>query len=359
MATNLGDSDAMSVDTEPGSERPHLAGMVEDRLNLGLAALLSRRGWRHRIVPHTGYGGSGFLRVFARVLLVPPSYDPTQGEALLRRRGWRNFLTAEAVEALVTVTIAGETGETEHEVRTDRSGNLDARLPNPGLPPGWAEVGLRVDGSPAATARVRVVGDDVDFGIVSDIDDTVLSTYLPRPLLAAYNTFVAREEARRAVPGMAGLYRRLLADRPEAPIVYVSTGAWNTAATLRRFLARSELPEGPLLLTDWGPTNSGWFRSGQDHKRDCLRGLAEDFPGVRWVLVGDDGQHDPAIYAEFARRHPGQVRAIAIRELGMTEHVLAQGTPVTPARSEETHAAVPEVRGADGDAIAEQLLGLL
>jgi len=25
-------------------------------------------------------------------------------------------------------------------------------------------------------------------------------------------------------------------------------------------------PEGPLLLTDWGPTNTGWFRSGREHK---------------------------------------------------------------------------------------------
>ena len=183
----------MSVDS--GSERPHLAGVVEDRWNLALAALLSSRGWRHRVVPHTGYGGSDFVRVFARVVLAPPAHDPAQGDALLQRRGWRNFLTAEALDVPVTVTIAGE----EHVVRTDRSGNVDARLPNPGLPPGWTEVTLRSGDSEPATARVRVIGADVDFGIVSDIDDTVLSTYLPRPLLAAYNTFVAREEARRRV----------------------------------------------------------------------------------------------------------------------------------------------------------------
>jgi phosphatidate phosphatase APP1 len=335
--------------------RPHLAGLIEDRWNLGLATVLSGRGWRHRVVPHAGYGSSEFVRVLARVILAPPTYDPAGGEALLQRRGWRNFVTAEALDVPVTVTIDGQ----EHTARTDRSGNVDARLPNPGLAPGWAEVTLQAADSEPATARVQVIGDDVELGIVSDIDDTVLSTYLPRPLVAAYNTFVAREEARRPVRGMADLYARVLADHPGAPTVYVSTGAWNTAATLRRFLSRNDLPEGPLLLTDWGPTNSGWFRSGREHKSACLESLAADFPRIRWVLVGDDGQHDPAIYADFASAHREQVLAIAIRELPMTEQVLAHGTLGALRDGEASQLGVPEVRGADGDAIAEHLLNVL
>ena len=45
------------------------------------------------------------------------------------------------------------------------------------------------------------------------------------------------------------------------------------------------------ILTDWGPTNTGWFRSGQQHKRSSLRRLARDFPHIQWLLIGDDGQH--------------------------------------------------------------------
>jgi phosphatidate phosphatase APP1 len=335
--------------------RPHLAGLIEDRWNLGLAKVLSSRGWSHRVVPHTGYGNGDVVRVLARVILAPPTYDPAAGDALLQRRGWRNFVTAEAVDVPVTVTIAGH----RHTVRTDRSGNVDARLPNPRLSPGWAEVSLQAGDSPAATAQVRVIGDDVELGILSDIDDTVLSTYLPRPLVAAYNTFLAREKARRPVRGMADLYARILAHQPGAPTVYVSTGAWNTAPTLRRFLSRNGLPDGPLLLTDWGPTNTGWFRSGQEHKRACLESLAADFPRIRWVLVGDNGQHDPATYSAFARTRPEHVRAIAIRELPMTEQVLAHGTPGALPDGEATQLAVPEVRGPDGDAIAAHLLSVL
>ena len=92
---------------------------------------------------------------------------------------------------------------------------------------------------------VLVVGTTVTHGIISDIDDTVLSTSLPRPMIAAWNTFMRSEGARRPVPGMATMYRELLAAHPDAPVIYLSTGAWNTAPLLTRFLRRSGFPAGP------------------------------------------------------------------------------------------------------------------
>ena len=64
------------------------------------------------------------------------------------------------------------------------------------------------------------------------------------------------------------------AEHPDAPVIYLSTGAWNTSPWLTRFLRRNGYPDGPMLLTDWGPTNTGWFRSGQDHKHAQLHRLA-------------------------------------------------------------------------------------
>ena len=177
---------------------------------------------------------------------------------------------------------------------------------------------------------VFVAGTTQRFGIISDIDDTVLSTSLPKPMVAAWNTFVRSEWSRRAVPGMATMYRELVAAHPGAPIIYLSTGAWNTAPSLERFLRRNGFPVGPMLLTDWGPTSDGWFRSGQAHKRGALHRLAREMPHVQWLLIGDDGQHDPRIYTEFAASRPDAVRAIAIRQLSVGEQVMNNGIPVGP-----------------------------
>jgi phosphatidate phosphatase APP1 len=195
--------------------------------------------------------------------------------------------------------------------------------------------------------------------VVSDVDDTVMVTALPRPLLAAWHAFVLNEHSRRPTPGMPVLYERLVRANPLAPVVYLSTGAWNVAPSLTRFLARNLYPPGPLLLTDWGPTETSWFRSGSEHKRTSLERLAVEFPHLQWVLIGDDGQHDEQIYGDFVSRHPDRVVAVCIRQLSPAQAVLAGSTGRQhggPAGS-----SVPWLYGADGSVFVQKLheLGLL
>jgi len=329
--------------------RPHAAAIVEDAFNRQVERVLRRRGWSNKVVTHIGYGSTSFVRVFARVLLQrkgqagPPSRQDATGALTPAHydRGWRVFVTAQASGVPVSVTI----GDREVYGRSDRSGYVDLVAHDHGLEPGWQQVVVRAQGAEPVPADVFIVADGVTNGIVSDIDDTVITTMLPRPMIAAWNTFVVRGKTRRAVSGMAPMYRRFLSAHPGAPIVYVSTGAWNTSSTLTRFLLENGFPLGPLLMTDWGPTNTGWFRSGQAHKRSCLDRLARDFPDIDWLLVGDDGQHDPQIYADFAEARPDRVDAICIRHLSPTEQVLSNpmklDAPTRPwaARSVPTYSA--------------------
>jgi phosphatidate phosphatase APP1 len=341
--------------------RPHISATVEDAFYGHVEALLRARGWQERLIGYTGYGTSGQVRVMARVLLSqerpepePEDEDPAGlassrqeiEEADLARRGWRAFVTAPAMNTPVRVQI----GQASVVVRTDRGGYIDSMVPGHGLEPGWHRVTLSTINGDRVHVSCNIVDADAPLGVISDIDDTVMITHLPRPLIAAFNTFVRSEQRREEVPGMATLYRSLLAENPGTPMFYVSTGAWNTAPTLTRFLRRHNYPLGPLLLTDWGPTNTGWFRSGQLHKSSQLHRLAREFPQCRWILVGDDGQHDPALYGDFAREHPDAVEVIAIRQLTPAQQVLSHGLPVAtdelvPSRSTTT---VPMLRAADG-----------
>ncbi|HBS76090.1 MAG TPA: ACP synthase, partial [Microbacterium sp.] len=141
-------------------------------------------------------------------------------------------------------------------------------------------------------------------------------------------------------------------DRPGIPVVYLSTGAWNIAPTLMRFLRRHLYPPGATLLTDWGPTHDRWFRSGQLHKSENLRRLAAEFPDITWLLIGDDGQHDDEIYTRFASEHPGNVAAVAIRRLSPTEAVLAGGRTAV---NDHTAASVPWVSASHGAGLLRRL----
>jgi phosphatidate phosphatase APP1 len=73
---------------------------------------------------------------------------------------------------------------------------------------------------------------------------------------------------------------------------------------------------------------------------------------MRWLLFGDNGQHDEAIYSQFARDHGDRVAAIGIRQLSTGEAVLAGGHSEN---GDHTGSAVPWVYSPDGAGMAKRL----
>ena len=209
----------------------HRAARAEDAVHGLIEPRLRQRGWRDTIVPYAGYGTPSWVRVMARLLLRRPEQQPEGARAV---RGWRSFATLPVAAEIVVIDV----GDRQHEVRTDRGGYIDVVV-EAGLEPGWRSVRLHRASAEPVEAPVRILAPDVRFAVVSDIDDTIMVTALPRPLLAAWNTFVLDEYARSPVPGMAVLYERLVTAHPNAPVFYLSTGAWNVAPALTRFLSRN------------------------------------------------------------------------------------------------------------------------
>lgn len=332
-----------------------LAARLEHTVERRLARLLWRRGWRVRLLAFTTYGvpghpgQPGWVRILGRALLTD-----TPGPEAELVRGWRRFMTLPLPGVAVDVGVGGQVTT----VASGSGGYVDTTVAI-NLEAGWHDVTLSTGHGRSAASRVRVVGTDEQVGVVSDIDDTVMITALPRPLRAFWNTFVQHESSRRPVPGMSRLFDQLRGDRDELFTAYVSTGPWNVAPSLERFLARHGYPAGPLLMTDWGPSDDRWFRSGRQHKHDSLRRLLADLPELSWTLVGDDGQHDPALYDDLAEEHPDRVRLVLIRQLTATEQVLTHGSPTArPGEGAHDRVAPPRVRvlrAPDGDALVQAL----
>ncbi len=340
--------------------RPRLAARVDDWVHRHRERHARSSGKIPGVIPYISYGSTEWVRVLGRVLYLSPELAeggaPRLGSAQIARvRGWRSFTSLHAPHQPVRVHIDGNPVT---EIVSDRGGVIDSVV-HVGLAPGWHTISLQVGETAPAKAPVYIVDSEATFGLISDVDDTILNTALPKPLVAAWNSFVLDEQARTSTPGMPVLYDHLVAQHPGSPVIYLSTGAWNVAPALSRFLERNLYPMGPLLLTDWGPTHDRWFRSGREHKRAELARLASDFPSIKWILVGDDGQHDEQLYHEFSTAHPNNVAAVAIRQLSASQAVLTGGR--SKARLHRSVSGVPWVYGPDGATIKEELarLGLV
>jgi phosphatidate phosphatase APP1 len=81
------------------------------------------------------------------------------------------------------------------------------------------------------------------------------------------------------------------------------------APRLSQFLREAGYPEGALMLRYW-PRHG--IRDPMSYKRKTVDRLLADFPRRRLLLFGDNGEHDPELFAAIARE-TGRVEAAYVR----------------------------------------------
>ena len=161
----------------------------------------------------------------------------------------------------------------------------------------------------------------VQLGVISDIDDTILISYSSRMFRRLRVLFTRQPRSRKTFEDIVHYFRLLslshtTPDLPN-PFFYVSSSEWNLYDDLTEFFSHNQLPAGVLLLNKI----KRWFELGatgqtQHHlKLMRIRRILEMFPRQRFILYGDNSQHDPAIYLEIAREFPDNILAIYIRSV--------------------------------------------
>lgn len=280
-----------------------------------------------RIDAYRGFGRAGRAWVKARVLRgnpVPPARAADSVwinlSAMLQR-----FESDEVPGAQVRIRYPGG----EQVVTTDREGYCECWLePSPPFPPSpdgaWHAVEMELASPPSphpvrTTARVLVPPADARFGVISDLDDTVVRTDVASRLQMAKNVFLGNAHTRTPFPGVAAFYRALErgADgHAHNPVFYVSSSPWNLFDVLAEFLELKGIPAGPLLLRDWGISSVDPGEGGHSgHKLRHIRIILELFPTLPFILVGDSGQEDPEIYHRTVIEHPERILAVYIRNV--------------------------------------------
>ena len=146
----------MSEDTA-NKPRIHWFARLEHRLHVWRESRARRRGRTATVLPFAGYGGTGWVRVVGRVLIVPPRRRNAHGD-YESVRGWRSFVGIPVGFSKVTITIAGSV----HEVIADRGGVIDTVL-DADLEAGWQTFTMSVEGQAPIEGTTFIVGDDVEI----------------------------------------------------------------------------------------------------------------------------------------------------------------------------------------------------
>jgi phosphatidate phosphatase APP1 len=186
------------------------------------------------------------------------------------------------------------------------------------------------------------------WSVVSDIDDTIKDSNVLDKRELIRNTFLRDF---KPVDGMADAYTAWA--RGGAAFHYVSASPWQLYPPLAEFLEQQRFPSGSFQLRHFRiQDGSAWamLHASQEYKLAAITELLARFPRRKFILVGDTGEHDPEVYGETARRHPGRVQLIAVRNI--TNEALAnarltaafQGVPSANVRLFNDAAALPSLR---------------
>ncbi len=173
--------------------------------------------------------------------------------------------------------------------------------------------GIKVD------AEMMIPPADAEYGIISDIDDTVIRSNATSLLAMGKTVLMGNARTRLPFAGVSAFYKALQLGRNgkrNNPFFYVSSSPWNLYDLLIDFMDHNEIPPGPLLLRDFG-IQSDSFTSGDylSHKFKEIAQILDTYPHLNFVLAGDSGEQDPPIYYEVVKRYPGRIISIYIRDV--------------------------------------------
>lgn len=274
------------------------------------------------IVAYRGFGSTDALHVTGRVLA-----NERLGVSRAEDPWWRNLAatyrrmgSAEVPGAVVEVEINGGTARAV----TDDEGYFRARvIPATPLQPGrlWHDGVVRLvrDRSIHEPVYVLTPTSGAEFGVISDLDDTVIRTDVANTLRMFRELLLGNARTRLPFHGVASFYRALHRGASGArlnPVFYVSSSPWNLYDLLLDFLEHREIPVGPLFLRDWGVSEHEILPRGHGlHKRGAIRQILDVYPQLKFILIGDSGQEDPEIYRDVVRDYPKRIMAVYIRNV--------------------------------------------
>ncbi len=329
---------------------------IEDRFDAAKFKLQQRLGLgKLQIVPYIGYGtGSGEhkeLIIRGRVLRDKGIHEPMDNASILTNLVdmYKRFDSDEIPGAKVRATFQNLSVDTTTEVE----GFFEFHLIPDALPASDDHISLielelidypGKDLNPAEPAEFKAQGQvivppaDAQFGVISDIDDTVLRSNVTDIISLVRNTFLENAHTRLPFEGVAKFYqalRRGKSGKSFNPIFYVSSSAWNLYDVLHDFFVVREIPLGAFFLTEYNlDENTFIMPSHHEHKMKSIDRIMTMYPDLPFVLIGDSTQQDPSIYREVTQKYADRVKAIYIRAVSPS-----------PERDEEIQKLVDEVIG--------------
>ncbi|MEP6712517.1 MAG: phosphatase domain-containing protein [Ferruginibacter sp.] len=203
------------------------------------------------------------------------------------------------------------------------------KLMTPGCYTVQVDLVQKKSGNISCSAKASLTIPSVNqFAFISDIDDTFLISYSGNLRKRLFVLLTENARSRRPFDGAVRHYQLLhtSGDKAENPFFYVSSSEWNLYEYIREFSKQNKLPEGVYLLNQIKQFKQVFKTGHGNHGTKFMRivRILEAYPTQKFILLGDDSQEDPNIYASIVTHFKANIFCVYIRSVGKTPKVAVQ-----------------------------------
>jgi phosphatidate phosphatase APP1 len=285
------------------------------------------------ITPYRSYGTKNHLYILGRVLDdVPLKIVQDQSFFNTLKTTYKQFDSFEIPYAKIELNIPQFL---DLKTEADREGyflfeeTFTKDLSSKANEEGWVTVNLLFKKSEDSTpseerkhfqGEVLIPNDKAEYGIISDIDDTIIHTgvtsFLKWRLLK--NSLLTNAYKRIPFKGAADFYKKLHSGKNGKnmnPVFYISNSPWNLYQYLKLFMDFNEFPKGPILLRNFRTPFDRSIKPEKPHKQKEIINILKTYPDLKFILIGDSGEHDASIYTDIAAQFPDRILTIYLRSV--------------------------------------------
>jgi len=282
------------------------------------------------IYPYGGFGNQEVAYLHGRIL---EKEGVIHGKNKLEDSTWNNLRKVwkrYESDELPDVEVSGWFSGIKATTVSDDEGYFTLKFEgfnNNPLEDGWHPVQLEITAMPFDIEFIKEADgeillnnqQDAAFGVISDIDDTIMVSHAMKPIKRV--TTMLKNDGTSRVPfkGVGKLYKALSQENKN-PMLFVSGSSYNLYDMLVSFIDHQKVPKAPLFLRDLGLGPKQWIKQDtKPYKLEHIERIFSVYNKLSFILIGDSGQEDPEIYLAIHKKYPGRVKAIYIRHVHTDE----------------------------------------
>lgn len=274
-----------------------------------------------KIIPFTGFGTRHSFTLLGRVIVDKGDFISYAIKEFTGKKFIRNYRRVMAIK-IPNVILEVNFGFKKHITKTDEKGYYKLMLnlnKKDEFPIGVNKYSIKVLDEKfigdEAFGDLVVMPDKVKYGVICDIDDTILQSGVQKKIRLVLKTFMSNERDMKPIPGMNILLNDLhigINKTSQNPILYVTASPYDLFDKIASFMKTNYFPLGPQLMKKLRGDDRDKLFDNYNYKLKTINEVFEKFPNMKFILIGDNTESDVEVFNRIDKERPGRVLSIII-----------------------------------------------